>query len=421
MGSLRSRRQVLGLLGMTAVSASAVACGRRDAGAAGGLRMMTYDPNPSAALLRTQLEEFTRQGGAAVGLDTLPGSGAAVYPDKLRTELLGGSGPDVFRIWGGEIGAPFTRAGQVAPLDAYYERYGWRRIVDANAIAGQTYDGVVYGLPLWTAALCAWYDKAAFAEAGVGVPRTYAELEVANAALVRAGIVPLGVGGKFGWHVMRLFEYLLESTAGPGLHDALLAGRAGWNMPEVVAAFRRFATWQDEGWLPYGVLGMEPDVTETGFIRGEHAYTITSSWREADVMESPDPERYGVFSLPTDHTPQRHSGFVEGLMISATSPRKDEAAQLLDYLVQPDVQRALENTRSPVIGAEPAPDAWPLSAEIARMARSQPFYTIQDQAFSKYASDSYFVVQSDVLQANVTPEEAAEQMQDIVADWAAKR
>lgn len=383
--------------------------------------MLTYDANRTAALLRVQLEEFGRRTGVTVRLDTLPGSGAAVYPDKLRTELLGGSGPDVFRIWGGEIGAPFTRAGQVAPLDDYYERYGWRHRMDANAIAGQTYDGVAYGLPLGTAALCAWYDKAAFAEAGAAVPRTYAELEAANAALVRSGIVPLGTAGKFGWHLMRLFEYLLESTAGPDLHDALLAGRASWDVPEVVAAFRRFVRWQDEGWLPYGVLGMEPDVTETGFIRGEHAYTITSSWREADVKEAPDPSRYGVFSLPTDHTPQRHSGFVEGLMISKASTRKDEAAQLLDHLAQPDVQRALQNTRSPVIGAEPAADEWPLSAEVARIARSRPFYTIQDQAFSKYASDSYFVVQSDVLQSKITPEEAATQMQDIVADWASKR
>jgi ABC-type glycerol-3-phosphate transport system substrate-binding protein len=137
---------------MTAISASAVACGRRDDGDAGGLRMLTYDDNRSAALLRTQLEGFSRRTGVPVRLDTLPGSGAAVYPDKLRTELLGGSGPDVFRIWGGEIGAPFTRAGQAAPLDGYYEQYGWRRTMDADAIAGQTYDGVVYGLPLGTAA-----------------------------------------------------------------------------------------------------------------------------------------------------------------------------------------------------------------------------------------------------------------------------
>jgi ABC-type glycerol-3-phosphate transport system substrate-binding protein len=107
-------------------------------------------------------------------------------------------------------------------------------------------------------------------------------------------------------------------------------------------------------------------------------------------------------------------------MISQAASRKDEAAQLLDHLARPDVQLALQNTQSPLVGAEP-PDEWPLSAETARIARGQPFYTIQDQAFSKYASDSYFAVQSDVLQANITPEEAAEQMQDIVADWAAKR
>lgn len=421
MGTPHSRRRVLGMLGMAAVGTGMAACGRH-AGDTDALRMLTNDVNENAALLRTQLEEFHRQSGIAVRLDTLPGSGAAVYPDKLRTELLGGSGPDVFRIWGGEIGAPFTRAGQAAPLDPYYQQYGWRDIVDENAVAGQTFDGVAYGLPLWNAALVAWYDTAAFAEAGVSVPRTYAALEAVNAALVRAGIVPLGTAGKYGWHVMRLFEYLLESTTGPDLHDALLTGRAAWNGPQVVAAFRRFVKWQDEGWLPYGVLGIDPSVAEPGFIRGAHAYTISGAWVEGQyVAQSDDPQRYRIFSLPTDQAPQRHSGFVEGLMISQASPRKDEAARLLDFLVRPQVQRELENTRSTVLGAEPAPDTWPLSAETIRITRSQPFYTIQDQAFSKYTSDSYFAVQSDVLQGNITPEEAASQMQDVVADWASKR
>ena len=61
-------------------------------------------------------------------------------------------------------------------------------------------------------------------------------------------------------------------------------------------------------------------------------------------------------------------------MISQASTRKDEAAQLLDFLARPQVQQALENTRSTVLGAEPAPDQWPLSAEVVRMSRNQPFY-----------------------------------------------
>jgi raffinose/stachyose/melibiose transport system substrate-binding protein len=311
MDTSHSRRRMLGLLGMAAAGVTATACGQGgDSG--GALRMLTYDDATESALLRTQLDEFSRQTGIAVRLDTLPGSGAAVYPDKLRTELLGGGGPDVFKIWGGEIGGPFTRAGQVAPLDAYVERYGWRRTVDPNAIAGQTYDGVTYGLPLWNSALFGWYDSAAFAEAGVTVPRTYTELEEVNTALVRAGIVPLGTAGKFGWHLMRLFEYLLESTAGPELHDALLTGRASWTAPQVVEAFRRFASWQERGWLPYGVLGVEPSVAEPGFVRGEHAYTISGAWVEVsyiaksdqgDPVDIPDsrPSKDGFSGCRRDH------------------------------------------------------------------------------------------------------------------------
>jgi raffinose/stachyose/melibiose transport system substrate-binding protein len=390
-------------------------------GAAGSLRLLTYDDEASAELLREQLAAFTEESGIEVSLETVPGSGAAIYPDKLRTELLGGNAPDIWRIWGGEIGAPFARAGQAADLGEYYEEYGWDELLYESAVDGMTIDGTKYGAPIALSAMGVWYSKDAFEQAGITeIPTTYEELEAANEALAAAGITPVGTAGKFGWHIMRLFQYLLEVTAGPELHDQLLAGEASWDDPAVVEAFELFVKWQDEGWMPEGALGLDPADVEPGFVQGSSAYTITGQWAELNFITSAgaDPADYGTFVPPTPHEPQRYSGFVEGLMIAEQSENKDEAAQLIDFLIQPETQTALEAGQTATIEAAPSPEAKPLSAQWSQFQQEAPHYLVMDQAFPKDVADGYFQVQSDVLQGNITPEEAAAEMETLVSAWA---
>ena len=150
------------------------------------------------------------------------------------------------------------------------------------------------------------------------------------------------------------------------------------------------------------------------------AYTITGQWTEQNAIGSakkPSTD-YGTFLLPTDQTPVRHSGFVEGYMINAKSGSKDKAAALIDFLVSADTQKALGITNSPVTGAEPDKTKLPLSYRWTEIGKTSPFYTIQDQAFPKQQADQYFSVQSDLLQGKTTPAAAAKTMQGVVSAWA---
>jgi raffinose/stachyose/melibiose transport system substrate-binding protein len=385
------------------------------------LRWFDYESAESLELLKEQIAKFDAQAGTTTTVDSLPGSGAAVYPDKLRTELLGGKGPDIWRIWGGQIGAPFVTAKQAMDLAPYYQKFGWDSRINTVAIEGMTFEGVKAGVPFTARAMGAWYNKALFEKAGIsGDPSSYAELEEANKKLLSAGITPCATGGKYGWHIMRLYEYLLETSAGPELHDKLLTGEETWDRPEVVTAFTNFKKWQDQKWIPEGALGLDPADIEPSYVQGKTAYTITGQWAEAEHIQAAnkDSADFGNFQLPTGHTPQRHSGFVEGYMINAKSGNPDKSAELIDYIVQPETQKALKIGSSTVAGAEPNPQDSPLSYQWAQGPGKQPFYTIQDQAFPKKVADQYFAIQSDLLQGKITPEEAAKQMQDAVSAWA---
>lgn len=424
-----TRRGFLGFTSAAALGAGLSACTgggtSTSAGATGSasnnLRLFTYEGDETIGLLKAQVKKFDEQNGTTTTIDSLPGSGAAVYPDKLRTELLGGKGPDIWRIWGGQIGSPFAKAKQALDLSPYYSKYGWDSKLNTQAIGGMTFEGMKAGVPVVSLGIGAWYNKSLFAKAGVSAPpKTYAELEAVNDKLVAVGVTPCGLGGKYGWDIMRLFEYLLEHTAGPDLHDKLLTGAESWDRPEVVEAFTLFKKWQDKKWLPQGALGLDPADIEPGYVQGKTAYTITGPWTEASAIipAKKSSSAFGSFELPTDKTPARHSGFVEGYMINAKSGNPDKAAALIDFIVQPATQKALQSTSSTVKGAEPDPKTLPLAAEWAQKYGSHPFYTIQDQAFPKKQADQYFSVQSDLLQGSVQPDAAAKKMQEIVSAWA---
>jgi raffinose/stachyose/melibiose transport system substrate-binding protein len=426
-----TRRGFLGLAALAAAGAGLSACtgvsndssGGNSGGGSNKLRLFTYEDTSTIGKLKEQIAKFDQQNGTTTTVDDLPGSGAAVYPDKLRTELLGGSGPDVWRIWGGQIGAPYAKAKQAADLAPYYSKYGWDNRINKNAIDAMTFDGVRTGVPFFVAGVGVWYNKALFAQAKVTEPKSYAELEQLNDKLVAAGITPCGLGGKYGWDIMRLFEYLLEQSAGPELHDKLLSGAESWDRPEVVTAFTNFKKWQDKKWLPQGALGLDPADVEPQYVQGKTAYTITGTWTEANAIgaaKKPSTD-FGTFELPTDHTPTRHSGFVEGYMINARSGNKDKAAALIDFIMQPDTQKALGITGSTVAGAEPDKTTLPLSYQWTEINKTSTFYTIQDQAFPKQQADQYFSVQSDLLQGTVSPAAAAKKMQDIVSAWAKQK
>lgn len=417
--TLITRRAVLGAAAAAPVAIFLASCSSTPSGGSSegkSLTLLTYDNAAPAKILQQQLDAFHKQSGIKVTLNTIPGSGAAIYPSKLRTELVGGKGPDVWRIWGGSIGGPFAQNSFAADLSPYYKTYGWNGVIPKSDVDGMTWNGKPYGLPLYGVTVTAWYSKDAFSKAGItSVPTTYEELTAANDKLVASGQVPCGLGGEYGWDVMRLFEYLLEKNAGPDLHDKLITGKASWNAPSVVQSFTELKQWADKGWLPQGVMGLDPNNTEPGFTQGKYAYTIAGAWVDSqDIQTAKDPSAYSTFQLPTGRQPNRHSGWVEGFMVNAASKSPDNAAKLLDFLAKVSTQKALQNTQSTVKGAGPDPSKYPASVLNAKIGASAPYYTIQDQALPAQTANTYFSIQSEVVQGSMTPAQAAAQMEPAI-------
>jgi raffinose/stachyose/melibiose transport system substrate-binding protein len=421
--SFRTTTLVVVALALSVLSTAATAAGRAQEEVE--LRFLSWTGQTQEPEFEAMLEEFTASHpNITFSSETVAGTGAATYPDVLRTGMAGGDPPDLFYMWGGSIAAPFVESGQVLPLDTYYQQYNWEPRLVPWAAEAMKVDGVRYGVPKATRGMGFWYRVDIFQQNEIAIPTTYAELEQACTTLKEAGVACLSLGGKFGWNTMRLLDYFIELKAGPEMHDQLNRLEASWDSPEVVAAYEELKKWVDNEWIVPGFLSVAPDDARQPFYRGQAAMVFEGDWLEGAIKgDEQDPALFDFFLPPTEHEPLRMSGFPEQVMIAKDSQHPDEAALFLDWFLQPEVQQKYFQAvggSTGVLNAFPSEEEWPMSVKWRQIIETTPAYPPTDQAFRKELMDSFFAVQDGIVAGQVTPAEGAAQMEAKAAEWKAQ-
>lgn len=389
------------------------------------LRVFSYMDAVGVERFQPMIEEFQeRYPHIRIVHETVAGSGAALYPDALRTALLSGDPPDVFLMWGGTIAEPYMRADQVRDLKEYYDKYNWHERFIPWAVEATQYQGATYGVPMLVRGIGYWYRTDIFERYGLTVPTSYQEMEQLAARLRNQNIHALSLGGRFGWHTMRFLEYLLEHTAGPELHDALNRLEARWDDPAVVKAYELLAKWVENQWLVPNFLNVVPADARWPVYRGNAAMIPEGPWFEGTLIADEQHGPYDFFIPPTDHTPLRYSAFIEQFMIPKASRHPDEAALFLDFVSAPETLRKypLVFSTPATIGVTPDPEELPMSYKFqVTFETARATYTITDQALEKELMDTFFAIQDGIIAGRYTPEEGAREMQAAVERWKAER
>ena len=120
------------------------------------------------------------------------------YKAALQTNLQAGEVPDLFQSWGGGGLMQQVEAGLVQDItDA---SSGFIGTINEAAVGLYQVDGVQYGIPFNLGMVGFWYNKDAFAEAGLEAPAdTWDGLLEQIQALKDAGITPIAVGAGDQW------------------------------------------------------------------------------------------------------------------------------------------------------------------------------------------------------------------------------
>ncbi|MBA3868107.1 MAG: extracellular solute-binding protein [Anaerolineae bacterium] len=347
------------------------------------------------------------------------------YKEALRLAINTSASPDGYFSWGGiGLGGFYVRSGGALPIEKYYEQYGWADRFTKASLSATYFDGKQYGIPFRIRAMGLYYSKAAFSKAGItAAPTTYDELIAANDKLVAAGITPLGMGGRFGWMLMRLTDSLLEMTCKPETHDGLRALKLDWSKePCVTAAYTELKRWADNGYLPKDFLSVDPSDVWATIYQGKAAMAYDGDWQvdgiKTDGMNIDD---YDFFVFPT--STDRIAFFTEMFFVTSTTKNPDEMAKFYDFWTSKDTQTKYAGqfgTIWPTLGIERPADALPIAQKWSdTVASYSGTYGPADQQLPLELFGSYSRIQADVVSGVVKPEEAGAQMQRDITTYKA--
>jgi raffinose/stachyose/melibiose transport system substrate-binding protein len=364
--------------------------------------------------------KLVKSANVSFKISNLTGSGATLYPSKIQSMISAGAPPDTWESWGGTLATPYIDAGGALELSDWFKKYGWYKTLSPAAIKFLTVNSKPYGVPFNIISIPVFYNKTLFSQAGVTPPRTYDQWETMNDALKKANITPITAGNTDGWDLMRLFEHLLEVTAGPKLHDQLLALQTGWNKPAVVNAFALLKKWADQ-WLEPGLVGTSANDSTALFTAGKAGQNLEGGWIVAQISGAGgSPSDYDFFIPPGDRGPARMAGFAQQYIVSSklSGPKLDALGDFFNAFVSPAIQKKyLVNGSTATIKGVPTVGDSPLLYKYLAATIGSQLYTIQDQALSPQLANAYFALQTGVAKGSVTPKAAAAKMDAAVKKY----
>lgn len=214
--------------------------------------------------------------------------------------------------------------------------YDWAAtgpLADQYSIDGHVYmAGIGFQLQsLW------FYNKAAFADAGISAPpTTVEELDADLGKLKDAGWTPIQTGGDW------MSSYALQALGLPSIVGANPDWYAEMSSGDVTFgetygdSVDRYAEWVAAGYLNQDALGVKYPDAEQAFLAGNAALYPMGSWFAGTEAKTPDAPEIGVFRGPAVEgvdNPAMGANIASPYMIMKASEHQDAAAQLVEYLV----------------------------------------------------------------------------------------
>lgn len=239
--------------------------------------------------------------------------------------------PDIFFTWAGAFLGDFVSAGNVYCLNDAYQAYAEQlpEVMLQNASYGA--DGDHYGVPLTMNIVALFANMDLLAQAGWDeVPTTYDELIECCDDLVAAGITPFGCSGSETWCVTEYLEPIMEKYIGYEALNAIFAGEATWNDPDIAEAVDAFQSMINAGYFDPNGLSLGNDQVKANFIAGQYAFYQNGSWNCGEVNEADFTAQVALFPVMNAERAtyaQVIGGPSDTLAVAATSAHAEIAAQ----------------------------------------------------------------------------------------------
>ena len=275
------------------------------------------------------------------------------YKTKIRVVLGGDKPPDVYFVWSGEkMLHNFVRGGNCLDITQYLDANSaqWRsRIVEAS-LQPYTFDTKTYGVPYLLQCTFFLYNKDMFAQHGVEIPRTWAELVAVCEKLKDAGVTPIALGNKEKWPAHHfpcvLFQRLMGNEAVMAQYDPL--GPGDYSGPAWIEGLRMFRELYDAGAFNPSPNGVSRADARAMFYGERAAMFYTGTWDFAqltDKGEAPSSfwDKWDFFNFPAVEggkgDQEALAGAADGYVISSKTKNPQAAVAFLKHLTSVDAAK----------------------------------------------------------------------------------
>lgn len=286
-------------------------------------------------------KKFEQETGIAIDVQVVP---ADQYYNVLKTKLNSG---EVTGILGGQSGVNTLQVDLNVEKNAVdLSGEPWAKKLDPLVASQATVNGKLYGLTYWDPLGLVWvvnYNKKVFADNGISVPSTYAELLAACEKLKAAGVQPLYEPVADGWHHVLWFPELgpTYEAANPGLAKKLNENKATFaGNKEMLADLTQLKELYDKGFMGENALADANADAPAKLASGEIAMVLNPLAYAATVasqVPGTDPKNIGLFVIPlVDNKIMNVNPGGPTMFISKNSPHIAEAKKFFDWLTQPE-------------------------------------------------------------------------------------
>lgn len=342
------------------------------------------------------------------------------YHQKVSLVLKGSNPPDVFFSWEGGWAQTMVDDGFAAPLDAYYKKYHWNTELNSAANKLATFGGHQWFVPYYMSASVVWYNTDLFKKYNLKPPKTWTQLQHVADVLKSHGVAPFLLANQQQWEAQFPWTAYFVNKYGEPAYQKLLAHKIKWTDPRVVATFAEMKKWVDDGWFLKGVNSMDFDGTAIIFWKREKA----AMWYQGSFIMPKFLNSSNKLTYPVDWFPFPKIGstkpsismFAENTwMINKASQHKDQAAELLNFLVSKQAQNKMVQDFGPFpanksVGVSSLP---PMAQRLGKKIAQYKGFTWMhiDHALGPGIATPFLEELQGVLAGTATPQAAAQKVE----------
>lgn len=280
--------------------------------------------------------------------------------NNAKVLLTGNNVPDLMEFNKGNADTgQLASQGLLTPLDDAVAKYGWEDTLSSSSLQllsrysdeGVAGSGSWYGIPNYGEYVLWYYNKEYFAEHGLEVPETQAELESLLATIKADGQTPISTAAKEFPFIHVWFQNILANAPEDWTETfQFFKGDVDWDADYWIDGTQKTIDWVEKGYVDPDITGVTHEDMGVNFLSGKYPLMTSGSWWFGRIAKEASFD-WGTFTWPET---SKNLGSVGNLWVVPTNAHNKELAyDFIDITLRPEVQNMLGTLGGLPIAGDP--------------------------------------------------------------------